>query len=353
MQNPAIDSEAVKALLHNYHHLKSENPRMFARTAAQELGVSEGELLAAQCGPDVVRLDGNWRALLDKLETLGRVMCLTRNDWVVHERKGSYEDVRVREHTGAAIGPDLDLRYDFRHWGFGFAVATETENGTRESLQFFGPDGTAVHKIFKTDETDAVAWSNLVAARRADDQSSGQSITPAPLKPSEADDASIDVDGLQESWRSMRNTHQFPALMRNYGVSRPQCFRLAGSAFAAKLGDGAIQRTFEGASAKGLKLMVFVMNTGATQIHTGVPGTIKETGGWFNILDPDFNLHLLPEGINEAWLVRKHYDKGISRSVEAYDEDGEPIMWIFGKRKEDGSEEEAWRDFVESLVPNS
>ena len=350
MENLASAPSGSSALTQRYQELKSGEPHLFARDAARQLGVSEGELLAAHCGPGVVRLDGAWRDLLGGLESLGHVMCLTRNDWAVHESKGSYADVRVREHTGAAIGPDLDLRYDFRHWSFGFAVTDNGIHGYRESLQFFGCDGTAVHKIYKLDETNADAWARIVDARRAADQQSGQSTTPRASRPAEADDASIDVDGLRTAWRGMRNTHQFPAIMRKFGVSRPQCLRLAGDEFVEKLDPGAIRRTLEGASENGLTLMIFVVNPGATQIHTGVPGTLKETGAWFNVLDPGFDLHLLTEGIKSAWLVRKHYDLGTSRSVEAYDQNGEPIMWIFGKRNADRTEPERWRDFAEGLV---
>ncbi|MBO6519752.1 MAG: hemin-degrading factor [Rhodospirillales bacterium] len=352
MDHLAIETDGNNVLLQSYLELKTKNPRLFARDAARQLGISEGELLASRCGRDAVRLDGNWHELVGALSTLGRVMCLTRNDCAVHERKGSYVDVRVREHTGAAIGPELDLRYDFRHWHFGFVLTDVTEQGTRESLQIFDIDGTAVHKIYKTEETSEKAWTRLVAERRAEDQSAGQKVMPRESRPEEASDASIDVEGLRQAWRGMKNTHQFPAMLRTYGVSRPQCFRLAGAEFAEKLGPDAIQLTLKGANANGLTLMIFVVNPGATQIHTGVPGNLKQTGDWFNVLDPDFNLHLLIKGIQSAWIVRKRYDLGTSRSIEAYDEDGEPILWIFGKRNADGTEPEAWRDFVESLPVN-
>lgn len=350
MENLASSSPEPAVLLERYQALKSETPRLFPREAARQLGVSEGELLAARCGDGVIRLDGNWRDLLAALDTLGRVMCLTRNDWVVHERKGTYSDIRIREVTGAAIGPEIDLRYDFRHWNFGFAVTDATDHGTRKSLQFFDADGTAVHKIYKTDDTDDAAWRALVAARTGDDQTPGQTVTATEPAPAEAPDDSIDVEGIREMWRNMKNTHQFPGMLKKFGVNRPQCLRLAGPEFAEELGQNAIRRTLEGAAEHNLTLMIFVVNRGATQIHTGVPGNLKETGEWFNVLDPDFNLHLLPKGIKSAWLVRKRYELGTSRSVEAYDENGEPILWIFGKRNPDGSEPESWRDFAETLT---
>jgi len=349
MENLATRTTEPKMLLQRYQDLQAETPRLFPRDAAHRLGVSEGELLAARCGQGVTRLDGDWRAMAARLEGVGRVLCLTRNEWAVHERKGSYVDVRVRKASAAAIGPELDLRYDFAHWHFGFAVADERDGGTRESLQFFDKDGTAVHKIYKTDDTNAATWRELIDERRAADQSPGQAVTALDPVPAETPDAEIDAEGLRAAWRGMKNTHQFPGIMRRFGVTRPQCFRVAGAEFAERLSPDAIRRTLEGASEKGLKVMIFVPNQGATQIHTGIPGTLEETGNWFNVLDPDFNLHLRLEGVKSAWLVRKMYELGTSRSIEAYDENDEPILWIFGKRAQDRMEMPEWRDFVESL----
>ncbi len=62
---------------------------------------------------------------------------------------------------GQVVGPDIDLRLFMDHWEFGFAVTDETEEGPRRSLQFFDRDGTAVHKIYLTAESDVAMWSSL------------------------------------------------------------------------------------------------------------------------------------------------------------------------------------------------
>src|SRR5690606_39710803 len=72
------------------------------------------------------------------------------SDLVVHERKGVYEKVSFKNHIGLVLGPDIDLRLFMSHWYFGFAVE---ENG-RKSLQFFGIDGEAVHKIYLTERSE-------------------------------------------------------------------------------------------------------------------------------------------------------------------------------------------------------
>ena len=91
MAQPDQSTSTISSdLVTRYKALKAEEPRLFARDAAHRLGVSEGELIAARCGSDVVRLDDRWPELITAMPTVGRIMSLTRNDWAVHERKGSF-----------------------------------------------------------------------------------------------------------------------------------------------------------------------------------------------------------------------------------------------------------------------
>ncbi len=60
----------------------------------------------------------------------------------------------------------------------------------------------------------------------------------------------------------------------------------------------------EEASEKNTPIMAFVGNRGIIQIHTG---NVKKTlwhQQWFNVMDPDFNLHLDVTKIAEAWIVK-------------------------------------------------
>ena len=93
-----------------------------------ELGVSEAELLATRCGErsDPTPFQTIQKILL-QIESLGKVMALTRNDAVVHERKGTYLNPYLDDaHMGMFVGEDIDLRIFFKHWGSVFAVENET-----------------------------------------------------------------------------------------------------------------------------------------------------------------------------------------------------------------------------------
>ncbi|HEX2616191.1 MAG TPA: ChuX/HutX family heme-like substrate-binding protein, partial [Flavobacteriales bacterium] len=88
MQAPATTNTAE--LKQRWDDLVAQQPRMRIRNAAQALGVSEVELLATRIGDGVTRLRPAFKEILSGVPALGRVMALTRNDDVVHERKGEY-----------------------------------------------------------------------------------------------------------------------------------------------------------------------------------------------------------------------------------------------------------------------
>ena len=98
---------------------------MRIREAAETLRVSEAELLATETGATVTRLEPKFIEILQELHVLGRIMALTRNDEIVHERKGEYVNVEIisgHRQMGLAVNDDIDLRIFFDRWHFAFAV---------------------------------------------------------------------------------------------------------------------------------------------------------------------------------------------------------------------------------------
>ena len=95
--------------------------------------------------------------------------------------------------------------------------------------------------------------------------------------------------------------------------------------------------------------MVFVGNQGCIQIHTGPVVNLKRMGPWYNVLDPDFNLHLREDQIDTAWVVRKPTRDGVVTSLELFDKDGFCFAQLFGARKPGKPELQAWRDLLAAL----
>ncbi len=352
MPATAVDHARVERLRDAYRALASSKPAARIRDAADELGVSEAELVMTEVDGAARRLEGDWGQLLQRLPALGTVMTLTRNPHVVHEKVGRFETVTVNPGHGGiglVLGPDIDLRIFLRHWRYGFAVAKETKDGVRNSLQFFDESGTAVHKIFLKPESDAGAYDALVGEFSA--QSPGPlEIVPPPARRAPRPDAEIDVPALRAAWLALKDTHDFVPMLMKQKVQRLQALRLAGGDLAAPVPASSLRSTLEWAAASGADIMVFVGNRGCIQIHTGPVKNLRAMGPWFNVLDPGFNLHLREDRIASAWIVRKPTADGVITSLELFDAEDEMIATLFGKRKPGEAERGEWRGFAESLA---
>lgn len=321
------------------------------RDAADALGVSEAELVASAVGDTATRLEGDLRDLLKRVPELGSVMALTRNASCVHEKDGPYENISAEGMVGLALGEAIDLRLFFSHWKHAFAVEERTPRGLQRSLQVYDASGTAVHKIFLRESSDAAAWRRIVDAFAAADQAPGVAVQPAPAREAPRPDAVIDVDGLRRAWAGMKDTHEFFGLLKQFGVARTQAMRLAGPGLCRPAPHGAARKVLEAASADLLEIMVFVGNRGCIQIHTGPVSNIKVMDRWVNVMDPGFNLHLREDRIAESWIVRKPTTDGDVTSLELFDAEGETIALLFGKRKPGVPESPAWRTLLARLFP--
>ena len=321
---------------------KAENPKVRIRDAAKQLGTTEAELIATAVGSTVTRLTDDFREILKSVESLGKVMALTRNDYCVHERKGVYHNISFTGPMGLAVNPDIDLRLFMSVWSSAFAV---DESG-RQSLQFFAKDGEAVHKIYVTEHSDADAYSKLVEKFRAEDQNAALVINKDKKEVVEQPDAAIDAEGFKEGWLTLKDTHDFHGLLRKYAVTRTQGLRLAPEGHAVKITTESLKNVLQKASDTDLEIMVFTGSAGCIQIHTGPVKKLVQAGPWYNVLDPDFNLHLREDAIASVWLVKKPTEDGIVTSIEVFDDKGVIIVQFFGKRKPGIPENESWRLMV-------
>ncbi len=331
--------------------LQAEQPHTYIRNAAASLGVSEAELLSTRLGAGAVRLNPDAKAILADVPLLGHVTALTRNDHVVHERQGTYRNPQL-EHgpVGLFVGADIDLRIFWHQWAMAFAVEEQGRDGLRQSLQFFGPDGQAVHKVYLTDNSDSKAYKALVLKHRADAQEPVTTVaTPAPTRP-ELPDAAIDVEAFRSGWLGLKDTHDFHLLLRDHRVSRTQALRLAPpDGYAVPVEATALRSALTLNAERHIPIMVFVGNPGMIQIHTGPVVNVVDARGWFNVLDPHFNLHIREEAITQVWVVRKPTADGLVTALECFDDKGEQLIQLFGARKPGIPELETWRELVAEL----
>ncbi|WP_170377008.1 hemin-degrading factor [Ruegeria atlantica] len=325
-----------------------ENPKRRERDLADQLGITEAQLVAAHVGHGATRISPDMDRLMPLVNRLGEVMALTRNESCVIEKVGIYDDYRGGPHAALIANHEIDLRMFPRHWVYGFAVHKTLEDGSeRLSLQIFDAAGDAVHKVFLRDTSVIEEWDAVIEALKLPDQSdtltveSRAAVEPAKVEPEK-------TDRLRAGWDEITDTHQFLQMVRKLKLNRLGAYRMAGAPYVRALVISAVDTILHSAAKTGLPIMVFVGNQGCIEIHTGPIKEVKQMGPWLNVLDPGFNLHLRTDHIAEVWQARKSTKRGDAISVEAFDAQGALILQIFGVLAEPASAA-IWNDLVASL----
>lgn len=326
---------------------RADNPKMRERDLAIELGISEGELVAAHCGHGAMRIEPRVGDLLQNMEAIGEVMALTRNESAVHEKIGVYENVKIGQRAMMTLGANIDLRIFPDQWVHGFAVEKRDGETVRRSLQFFDASGEAVHKIHLRPASNLEAYEKLLGLLACEDQSQTIAVTPKAVIEREPSDAS--PDDLRTRWGAMTDVHQFVGILRKLNLSRHDAVSMVGEEFARQLDLSALQAMFAHVVEQEVPIMCFVGNHGCIQIHSGPVRNIKPMGPWINVMDETFHLHLRQDHIQELWAVRKPNSDGHVTSIEAYDSEGRMIIQFFGKRTEGQDERDDWRMIAENL----
>lgn len=356
-QAPAPEGLSAAQIRERFQAARTSGKR--AKDAAESLQLSEGAALAAHTGQHdfalkVTPIKGPWVEVLQALELCGPVMALTRNEGVVHEKTGVYQNINATGHMGLALGEDIDLRLFFSRWHAGFAVfepANDPKNPPTQSLQFFDAHGVAVHKVFVRPETDRDAFNDIVA-QFADLEKTSE-FTKAPPKPAAKPDTELDAAGFAQAWSEMTDTHQFFGLISKFGAERQQAFRLVEGRFTQRAKPEIVRALLDEAAVDGTSIMVFVSSSGCIQIHSGpvkrIEPMVTPTARWINVLDAGFNLHLREDMIQNAWIVQKPTEDGVVTSVEAFDANGDLMAMFFGSRKPGIPEQQAWRDIAARL----
>lgn len=331
-----------------WEELKATQPKLRIRNAAAMLGVSEAELLATQSGNGVQRLRPEFQNILSEIESLGKVMALTRNDDVVHERKGIYLGAELKSpHVGLFVSADIDLRIFFSVWKYVFAVKEGEDDKVRYSLQFFANDGEATHKIYLTSDSNVEAYQTLVKKYLSDEQGTEITVDAAKPKAKEAVVENFDATEFKQDWLKMKDTHEFFGLVKKNNLGRVQALQSAPDAHHAHIvKNECVEFLLNEVSKRNLEIMVFVGNKGMIQIHTGEANKIVAMEEWLNVLDPDFNLHIKNDALVQSWVVRKPTEDGVVTSIEVFNEWDEMVVQFFGKRKPGIPEREDWQQLV-------
>jgi hypothetical protein len=169
------------------------------------------------------------------------------------------------------------------------------------SLQFFDANGTAVHKIYLRNEPGVAVYDKLVATCAAAER--GIERAGRGAEGGGKPDSEIDVSEFQLAWKDMTDVRPVAQIMREFHLSREQALRLAPAGVVERVTPEALRTLLENAAKNKVAIMVFLGNEGLTQISGKIEN--HTAGGFFNVLDPDFNLHIRDTALRSGWVVKR------------------------------------------------
>lgn len=326
-----------------------ENPAIYQRDLAENLGISEAELIAAHIGHGVTRIKSDPDLVIDHALKLGEVMALTRNQSCVLERVGQYNNYSSGPRAAMVLDKEIDLRIFPKFWVTAFAVEKQTNKGISRSIQIFSETGMAVHKIHLRDTSNMDHWQPMIDELRHHDQTDSLTViaSKAPDPPKADPDK---LEKLRARWDAMTDTHQFFGLMAKLKMNRLGAYRIVGAPYVRLVANSATEQALLKISEDDIKVMIFVGNHGCIQIHGGFIDKLKSTRAWINVIDKRFNLHLRRDDLAESYIVTKPTKRGPAISLEAFDSEGQIILQIFADSSDGKDNITKWTELLSSFT---
>ncbi|MBR5940406.1 MAG: hemin-degrading factor [Neisseriaceae bacterium] len=348
------------SLWQQYLEMKKDR-HFYPLDGAKALGVSELALMldnpnTTYLGEKIERL----RKIVLRLKDLGLVECIVRNPNAVHEKIGVYENVTLTNTMGLALNVgELDLRIFASKWRYAIAVKDETRNPVSYSIQFYDEFGCAIQKIFLRDLEKVAAYQAIVDEFMVNDKPSQFPTKPAKQRKDRRLSAD-ELDGFHQRWAELKDIHNFGDILETYNIDRISAYEQAPTgcscglpSCAMKVDNKTFEKAFQLAHDAGIEIMLFVGNYGIVQIQTGKIHHIVNMHGWLNIMDKkeeNFCLHLNQSNLAQVWVVRRPTRDGFISSIEGFDETGETVLIMFGRRQEGEPEQSKWTEITQQIA---
>lgn len=283
------------------------NSTLSDQEVAASMGLSEAEVVAAQVGHYVTRLVPDWAGIFRMLPKLGEIRAVTSSGGAEIDAAGEFPTCQEGREILAYRRAAIDLRVAIGHWRSAFLLAVpDAATGKRKrSIEFFGLDGRAIHKVFLTSASSVDAFEEI--AERFVNASQSQQVTVM---------ESVGRKGDELSGGRGRRV-------------KPQ----------------AIGSFLERLHRAGTGVFGILGNRGCAQAYRGAVEMFWERDGWLRISEARRKLRLRVADVAEAWVVEKPRQAGTLRSLELFDAQGGVAATLlpFG-------EERTWRQALDSMA---
>ena len=281
----------------NWDQFKSDpnNKKIRIRDAAKKLNISEAELLSTQIDNVSIRylFIDNFKEFFNSILSLDKIMLLIRNDYVVHEKIIETNNLLFEENRlySQEKQKNLILKFNKNTFNHSFFECKMHAGKKLYSFQFFDFMGNSILKIYLKGKAekkfDEIALQYTSQYR-------------------------YQLQLEKEFKKSHKEESIEPIYYDNNYIKK-------------NLDKIMIREILETASKKQIPIQIHGIGLHTIQYHQNIIKNVIDYGPWINVIDKNFNIHILENQISKNSIYR-HNDE--CYSIEFFDTNSNHLMGI-------------------------
>jgi len=271
----------------------SKNSKLRIRDISNKLNVSEAELLSLSVNDSVSFLSINDfnQFFTYLLSNIDKVMFLIRSEFVVHEKIIiPFQYKIINDSIINKKNNSLLIKFNSETFKYSFFEIKKHNNRNLKSFQFFDYYGTSVLKIYLKGKKD-VEFENLANQYKIEYK------------------YQIQKDFTSDKYIQFKNKHSDK-------IPPHSDFKLT------------LRQLLNGIAKKSIPVNIYAFGIECMQCHSDIIKNIVDYGPWLNVMDKNFNIHVLENKIS-------FFKSGIrddNNCIDFYDINNNLVLSISGKK---------------------
>ena len=277
-----------------------DNRKIRIRDAAFKLGVSEAELLSAEIDNEstfYLKVDSAL-IFLKSLLDIDRIMLLIRNDYVVHEKTVDCQDIDFDIDFIYFKNKNKDILLKFTIESISHIFFQKKMHAGKElrSFQLFNDNGNSILKIYLKGKSKN-RFDKIANDYKAEYKYE-----------------------LQQLEGRVSNS--------NIKVKIPLINDSSYSKEAVRLEGSILRRLLNKASDDKSPMQIHAIGLNSIQYHRDIVKNIVDYGPWINVIDKNFNVHILENELSQCILFKYNQNNKEIYSIEFFDSNSNHLLGI-------------------------
>lgn len=268
-----------------------KNSKLRIRDVSNRLNVSEAELLSLSTNKGIFHLkiddfDNFFKSILKEND---KVMFLIRTDFVVHEKIISCQDYTIKNDRVFSLKDKSTLiKFNSDSIKYSFYEFKKHKNRTLRSFQFFDKDGNSMIKIYlkgkSKDQFDFIANKYKVEYNYE----------------------------LQKNFESNKFDNEYKSIDYDENVI-----------------DLTLRKILNKIAEDKIPVNIYAFGLDCTQCHSDTIKNVIDYGPWLNVMDKNFNIHVLEKNIT----VSNHGKRDGNNFIDFNDSNDSLVLSISANKK--------------------